>query len=100
MALHEHNVNLLDLRAKLDAGQRPATIQNALSIVRRVLNLAIRDGLVVRNPANGIGRLIASVARREDHEVSVADAWTRAEAETLLLVAEQHEPRLSAQLAR
>ena len=88
--------DLLDyVRAKLDAGQRPATIQNALSIVRRVLNLAIRDGLIVRNPANGIGRLIARVARREDSEVPVADAWTRAETESLLLVAEQHEPRFA-----
>ena len=88
--------DLLDyVRAKLDAGQRPATMQNALSIVRRVLNLAVRDGLVVRNPANGVGRLIARVARREDCDVPVADAWTRAEAELLLTVAEQHEPRFA-----
>ena len=88
--------DLLDyIRAKIDAGQRPATMQNALSIVRRVLNLAARDGLIARNPANGIGRLIARVARREDAEVQVADAWTRAEAEALLAIADEHEPRFA-----
>ena len=88
--------DLLDyVRTKLEAVQRPATIQNALLIVRRVLNLAVRYGLLVRNPANGIGRLIARVARREDREVPVADAWTRPEAELFLTVAEQHEPRFA-----
>jgi len=88
--------DLLDyIRAKVDAGQKPATMLNALSIVRRVLNLAVRDGLIARNPANGIGRLIARVARREDSEVTVADAWTRTEAESLLIVAEAHDPRFA-----
>ncbi len=45
--------------------------------LRRVLNLAARDGLIARNPANGVGRLIARVARREDSEVAIVDAWTR-----------------------
>ena len=88
--------DLLDyIRAKVEAGQRPATIQNALSIVRRVLNLARRDGLIARNPANGIGRLIARVARREDSEVRVAEAWTRREAEALLAIADHHEFRFA-----
>ena len=87
---------LLDyIRLKLDHGQKPATILNALSIVRRVLNLAVRDDLIQRNPANGIGRVIARVARSEDSEVAVADSWTRAEAETLLRVAEEREPRFA-----
>jgi len=60
-----------------------------------VLNLAARDGLIARNPANGVGRLIARVARREDSEVAIVDAWTRREAEALLAVAEEHEARFA-----
>lgn len=42
------------IRLKLDAGQKPAAILTALSVLRRVLNLAARDGLIARNPANGL----------------------------------------------
>jgi integrase len=80
------------IRAKLDAGHKPATILNALSILRRVLNLAVRDGLVTHNPANGVGRLIARVARSEATAVPEVAAWTRAEVERLLRIAEEHEP--------
>lgn len=71
------------IRRKLDAGQKPATILTALSVLRRVLNLAARDGVIARNPANGVGQLIARAARREDPEVAIVDAWTRDEAEAL-----------------
>ena len=88
--------DLLDyIGAKVEAGHKPATILNALSIVRRVLNLAVRDDLIVRNPANGIGRLIARVARREDSEVPTVEAWSREEVETLLAVADEHENRFA-----
>jgi integrase len=88
--------DLLDyIRVKLDSGQKPPTILNALSIVRRVLNLAVREGLIQQNPARGIGNLIARVARREDSEVAVIASWTREEAERLLRLAEEHEPSFS-----
>lgn len=88
--------DLLDyIRAKLKEGQKPATILNALSILRRVLNLAIRDGLVSQNSATGVGRLIARVARSEAAEVPEVAAWTREEAQLLLQVAEKHEPRFA-----
>jgi integrase len=88
--------DLLDyIGAKVEAGHKSATILNALSIVRRVLNIALRDGLIARNPANGIGRLIARVARRENAQVTVVEAWTRQEAETLMAVAQEHEPRFA-----
>lgn len=84
--------DLLDyIRSKVDQGQKPATILNALSLVRRVLNLAVREGLLDRNPANGVGRLISRVARREESEVRMVDAWTRDEAATLLALAREHE---------
>ena len=88
--------DLLDyIGRKLEQGQRPATILTALSVVRRVLNLAVNEGLINRNPANGIGRLIARVARREDSQVAGVESWTREEAGALLAVAQEHEPRFA-----
>jgi len=87
--------DLLDYtRAKLDDGYAPATILNGLSIVRRVLALAVRDGAIPRNPALGAGRLISRVARTTAAEVGVVESWTRGEVETLLRLAAEHEPRL------
>jgi len=67
----------------------------ALTIVRRVLNLAVEDGLITRNPALGIRRLVNSVARGTASEVRMVDAWTREEVETLLQVAENTERRFA-----
>ncbi len=78
---------------KVAAGHRPSTILNALSILRRVLSLAVREGCATRNPASGCGRLIAKVAQREAEQAHVVDSWTRAEAETLLCVAEEEDRR-------
>jgi len=58
----------------------------------------VRDGLITQNPGNGVGRLIARVARREAAEATQVDAWTRTEAETLLQLAEAHEPRFASLL--
>ena len=86
--------HLLDyVRAKLDANQRPATVHNALSIVRRVCNLAVRDGLLTRNPASRLGEIMRRVDRREATEVRQAEAWTETEVRTLLAVAHEHEIR-------
>ena len=81
------------IRAKLETGHSPATIQNALSIVRRVLNLAQQDGLIDRNPAARIGELMKRVDRRAAPEVRHVDAWSRQEVDTLLSVARECETR-------
>src|SRR5262245_44794065 len=86
--------HLLDyVRAKLDAKQRPATVLNALSILRRVCNLAVRDGLLTRNPASRLGEIMRRVDRRSAPEVRHADAWNETEVQTLLAVAREHDPR-------
>ncbi len=86
--------HLLDyVRAKLDAGQRPATVLTALSILRRVCNLAIRDELITRNPASRLGEIMRRVDRRTASEVRHADAWTETEVQKLLAVAREHDPR-------
>jgi len=52
------------IAAKLDDGLSTSTIRNALTIVRRVLNLAEQEGLVVRHPAKRIGQLLRKVDAR------------------------------------
>jgi len=92
--------DLLDfVRVKLDAGLAPKTIRNALSVLRRVLYLLERDGLVARNPAARIGELMRRVDRRVSTETNLVDSWTLEEAKTLLAVAEEHEPRFHPALA-
>ncbi len=86
--------DLLDyIAVKLEAGLAPATIQNGLSIVRRVLNLAVRDDLIAKNPASGIGKLTQRVDRRVASEVRSINAWSRDEVETLLSLAAEYEPQ-------
>ncbi len=92
--------DLLDfVREKLDAGSAPKTIRNALSVLRRVLNLLERDGLLSRNPAARLGELMRRVDRRTAKEVQVVDSWSPQEVETLLTVAREHEPRFYPALA-
>jgi len=86
--------DLLDyIKTKLDAGLAPATITTQLSIVRRVLGLAVRDGLIVRNPAERLGELMRRVERRVSEGVKQADAWGPEEVSKLLAAAHEHEPR-------
>ncbi len=80
-------------RKKLEEGLAPKTIQNALTVLRRVFYLAQRDGRVTRNPASRIGELMRRVDRRIASEVSEVQTWTREEIEHLLAVAREHEHR-------
>jgi len=85
--------HLLDyVKVKLDDDYAPSSILNGLSIVRRVLNLAVKDGLIDRNPALRVGELIGRVSRGKATQVAVVASWTREEAETLLGLAREHEP--------
>jgi integrase len=91
--------DLLDyITLKLDAGLAPTTITTGLSIVRRVLNLAVRDELISRNSAANLGELMRRVDRRIATEVKIVESWSREEAQTLLRVAAEHEPRFEPML--
>ncbi len=81
------------IREKQAAGLAPSTIQNGLTIVRRVLNLAHRDGLIARNPAARIGELMKRVGNRAASEIKEVDTWTREEVGILLDVAREDEAR-------
>lgn len=89
----------LRIREKLDAKRAPLTIQTHLSLLRRVLSLAHREGQIVRNPASRLGELMRRVGRRTAAEAGHADSWTRQEVEALLGLAAQHEPRFHPALA-
>ncbi len=80
------------IRSKLDEGLSPKTIKNALSILRRVCNLAVRDRRMEHNPTAGIGDLMRRVDRRLSTEVKKVAVWTRQEVMALLDLARTHEP--------
>lgn len=83
----------------LKAGKSGDLVANALSILRRVLNLAVEDGLLEKNPMPRLGRLIADARRRTRREAHRRDAWTHREAQTLLELAARHEHALWPALA-
>jgi integrase len=69
----------------------PKTAMTGLSIMRRVCQIYIEEGLLDQNPFARCGQLVAQVERRHATEVSRADAWTHQEAEALLELAYEHE---------
>ncbi len=81
------------IQTKLDAERAPATISNILSVLRRVLNLKRREGVIQRNPLENLGELMRRVDRRQAREVRQIDAWTREEVATLLNLSQENEPR-------
>lgn len=83
----------------LQEGRSGDLVANALSILRRVLNLAVEDGILEAHPLPQIGKLIAEVRHRTGAEVSRPDAWTRDEARKLLEVARVRAPALWPALA-
>jgi len=83
------------ISAKLEEGLAPKTIANALGVLRRVINLAMREGRCPRNPAARIGELMRQVDRRLSTETRDVDYWTRAEADALVGLARDHEPRFA-----
>jgi len=71
----------------------PATLTNILSLLRRVLTLAVDEGELQRNPCRNLGRLLTKVRQQRASEVSRVDSWTREEVARLLGLAQAHEPR-------
>jgi integrase len=72
---------------------RASTVLNILSVLRRVLALAVENGELDRNPCRNLGRLLGKVKRQQSEEVSRVDSWSREEIARLLGVAEKGEPR-------
>ena len=69
-----------------------STIQNGLTIIRRVLRLAVQDELIDRDPSAGIGAHLAKLARNQGIEAEQRESFTRGEAEKLLALASNRLP--------
>jgi integrase len=78
----------LDAKKPLSA----STLTNILSLLRRVMALAVDEGAIQRNPCRNLGRLLAKVKRQQAKEVEHVNAWSREEVATLLALAETAEP--------
>ena len=69
-------------RAKTAPGiHRPlkvGTLLNVLSMLGRVLTLAVESGELEKNPCRNLKRLLNRVERQQTEEVSQVDAWSRA----------------------
>jgi integrase len=76
------------------SGRSVKLVKNALGVLRRVINLAIRDGLIDRNPAARLGEIMRGLANREATEVRQVDAWTHKEVAEILDLAREKEPRV------
>ena len=74
----------------------PSVAMGCLSTLRRVLNLAVRDGLIARNPVPAIGEVIKSCEAMND--ATSRDAWSHDEAAKLLEVARERNPGVAAAL--
>ena len=71
-----------------------AVAEGCLSTLRRVLNLAVANGVLERNPVPRIHEIIQSSRKRGARESSGPKAWTREEVATLLDEAIRREPAL------
>jgi integrase len=72
---------------------RASTLTNILSVLRRVMTLAVEQGQLARNPCQNLGKLLAKVRRHQAEEVGRVDSWTREEVATLFEIARANEPR-------
>jgi len=80
---------------KTDNRERPlraVTIRTILSVLRRVMVLAVERGDLARNPLQNLGRLLSKVERQQADQVRQIDSWTREEVSKLLDVVQQTEP--------
>jgi len=71
---------------------KASTLTNILSVLRRVMALAVDEGAIQRNPCRNLGRLLTKVKRQQSAEVEHVNAWSREEVAKLLGVAHEHEP--------
>lgn len=85
--------------AKLAEDYATKTIENHLTVLRRVLSLLVKKGRLASNPAAEIKSLMRRVQRRTDKQTREIDTWTIAEVQTLLAVARQHRARFAPLLA-
>jgi transposase len=81
--------------ARFGAGASPHIVKGEISILRRVLNALVENGILERNPLPKIMAPVAESARAhpDPERRRSRDAQTTQEAWTLIDVARKHEPR-------
>jgi integrase len=72
----------------------PATVQNALSTLRRVANLAVEAGIIRAHRLGDVQAVIDQAERTAGAPVRPPDAWTHDEVGTLLACAREWEKAL------
>ena len=88
--------DLLDfIQSRISRGLRSKTIENALSVLRRVYNVLQREELVERNPVARIGELMRRVENARADETQEVEHWSEEEIHSLLQVARETEPRFA-----
>jgi integrase len=80
--------------ARMMERQSASVAQGCLSTLRRILNLAVKSGLLERNPVPEVAEVMRACRNRGATEVTQPDAWTREEVAVLLELAQAHEPHL------
>ncbi len=75
-----------------DRGKSAAVAKNALSLLRRVCSIYVREGLLPSNPALGVGSIVAKVSQRYQPPAEAVDSWAAGEVVKLLDAAEASEP--------
>ena len=78
---------------------KASTLLNILSVLRRVMALAVERGDIQKNPCQNLGRLLRKVERQLSDEVGQVNSWSREEVATLLEIARKTEPRFYPLLA-
>ncbi len=74
-------------------GKSPKLVGNVLGILRRVMNLAMQEGLLENNVASKLGEIVGRLERSQASEVRQVDSWTREEVAAILDLAREKEPR-------
>ena len=74
-------------------GKSPKLVGNVLGILRRVMNLAMQEGLLEKNVASKLGEIVGRLERSHASEVRQVDSWTREEVAAILDLAREKEPR-------
>lgn len=87
------------ISTKLDDGYAPKTIENHLTVLRRVLSLLEKKKVLASNAAADIKALMARVGRATDLQTRQIDAWGVTEVQTLMEVAAEVAPRFQPILA-
>ncbi len=90
-----HLLQFIAEKSTGNASQRPLqvrSIRNILSVLRRVLALAVEEGQLEKNPCRNLSRLLGKVERQQADEIEHVNAWSREEVATLLDLTRRLEP--------